>query len=304
MPMSAPTFAPRPRVVCSTTYRAPTLLGTAYITVTDDDTGAPLEAFVNVGKAGSDTFAVAEAMGRLVSFILRTPSALSRRERAEQIVAQLSRVGGVLSEAKNLPTRALPDALAAALAEHIRLTDADTPTDALAIARFASRRVPEPRTPIAAPSRVAPKPAARAEKLGFLNLSRANENKGASSVKELRPEVKQAAQVLGDALKNTSLLHAYEEAAAKMATDTRATALLDELERVQADFRVRQSNGGISQADIARLRQLQNDVQTNPTIAAFIEAQQVATAFFPEVNQEISQLLGIDFASLAAPASC
>ena len=123
-------------------------------------------------------------------------------------------------------------------------------------------------------------------------------------MKELRPEVKQAAQVLGDALKNTPPLHAYEEAAAKMATDTRATALLDELERVQADFRVRQSNGGISQADIARLRQLQNDVQTNPTIAAFIEAQQVATAFFPEVNQEISQLLGIDFASLAAPASC
>ena len=121
---------------------------------------------------------------------------------------------------------------------------------------------------------------------------------------ELTPELKQAAQALGDALKNTPPLRSYADAAAKMAADAQATALLDELERVQADFRVRQSNGGITQADIARLRQLQNDVQTNPTIAAFIEAQQVATAFFPEVNQEISQLLGIDFASLAAPASC
>lgn len=123
-------------------------------------------------------------------------------------------------------------------------------------------------------------------------------------MKELRPEVKQAAQVLGDALKNTPPLRSYADAAAKMAADTRATALLDELERVQADFRVRQSNGGISQADITRLRQLQHQVQTHPTISEFFEAQQVATAFFPAVNQEISQLLGIDFASLAAPASC
>lgn len=123
-------------------------------------------------------------------------------------------------------------------------------------------------------------------------------------MKDLRPELKQAAQALGNALKNTPPLRAYAEAAAKMEADAQATALLDELQRVQSDIRVRQSNGGVTQADITRLRELQYQVQTHPTIAAFIEAQQNATAFLPEVNQEISQLLGIDFASLAAPASC
>ncbi len=123
-------------------------------------------------------------------------------------------------------------------------------------------------------------------------------------MKDLRPELKQAAQALGNALKNTPPLRAYAEAAAKMEADAQATALLDELQRVQSDIRIRQSNGGVTQADITRLRKLQYQVQTHPTIAAFIEAQQNATAFLPEVNQEISQLLGIDFASLAAPASC
>ena len=170
--MNAPTLAPRPRVARSTTQRAPTLLGTAYITVSEDNTGAALEAFVNIGEAGSDTFAVAKAMGRLVSLIVRMPSSLSRRERAEQIVAQLSRVGNTPQ-----PPRALPDALASALAEHLHLTDPDAPTDAPAAEN--SRRALEARAPVTvprapsnlAPSRVAPKPAARAAKLEILNLS-------------------------------------------------------------------------------------------------------------------------------------
>jgi cell fate (sporulation/competence/biofilm development) regulator YlbF (YheA/YmcA/DUF963 family) len=206
--------------------------------------------------------------------------------------------------------RALPDALASALAQHLHLTDVDAPTDAPATEN--SRRVLEARAPVTAPcapynlapSRVALKPAARAEKLEFLNLSRANESKGASPVKELPPEVKHAAQVLGDALKNTPPLRSYAEAAAKMEADAQATALLDELQRVQSDIRVRQSNGGISQAEIARLRRLQYDVQTHPTIAALVEAQQVATAYLPDVNQEISQLLGIDFATLGRVNTC
>lgn len=121
---------------------------------------------------------------------------------------------------------------------------------------------------------------------------------------ELRPEVKQAVQNLGNVLKNTPPLRAYADALATMTADAEATALLDQLQDLQADIRVRQSNGGVTQDDITRLRQLQYQVQTHPTISAFIEAQQEATAYLPQVNQEISRLLGIDFASLVAPASC
>lgn len=61
--MDATTRAPRPHTLPSTTYRAPTQLGTAFVTGSDDEAGAPLEMFVNIGKAGSETFAIAEALG-------------------------------------------------------------------------------------------------------------------------------------------------------------------------------------------------------------------------------------------------
>lgn len=89
-----------------------------------------------------------------------------------------------------------------------------------------------------------------------------------------------------------------------MEADRRATNLLDALQRVQADLRVRQSNGGITQADTACLRHLQAEVQAYPTIAAFLAADQAAKAYLPQVNQHISDLIGIDFASLGRTQGC
>jgi ribonucleoside-diphosphate reductase alpha chain len=78
--------------------------------------------FVQVGKGGSDTMAVAEALGRLISLVLRLPSPLSAQRRLEEVVSQLSRIGGGqptgFGAAKIL---SLPDALARTLGEHIGL---------------------------------------------------------------------------------------------------------------------------------------------------------------------------------------
>ncbi len=123
-------------------------------------------------------------------------------------------------------------------------------------------------------------------------------------MKELAPELKQATQNLGNALKNVPVLRTYADALAKMEADVHATALLDELQRTQADIRTRQSNGGVTAADTARLRQLQADVQAHPTIAAFLAADQQAKAYLPQVNQAISKLIGIDFASLGRVSEC
>lgn len=63
-------------------------------------------------------------------------------------------------------------------------------------------------------------------------------------------------------------------------------------------------NGNLTQADIERLRTLQNQAQANLTIMTYIQAQQNAIAYLPAVNMEISQLLGIDFAALSNRAVC
>jgi ribonucleoside-diphosphate reductase alpha chain len=111
---------PRPRKLAGRTYRMETPLGTAFVVVNENGSGEPFEVFVSVGKAGSDTMAVAEAMGRLISLILRMPSPFTPTRRAEEIVSQLTGIGGgrplgfgaqrVLS---------LPDGIARVLAEHL-----------------------------------------------------------------------------------------------------------------------------------------------------------------------------------------
>ena len=123
--MTVPTTVrPRPHRVSGETYRLGTPLGTAYITVNANGDGEPFEVFLNVGKAGSDTAAVAEAIGRLISLVLRIPSPLSATRRLKQVVRQLKGIGGgrPLGFGRDR-VRSLPDGVAQVLAEHLGLVD-------------------------------------------------------------------------------------------------------------------------------------------------------------------------------------
>jgi len=119
-PMTAMVIKPRPHSLKGTTYRMETPIGTAYITINETKEGDAFEVFAQVGKGGSDTMAVAEALGRLISLTLRLPSPLSAQRRLEEIISQLSRIGGGQPTGFG-PSKilSLPDAIARTLAEHI-----------------------------------------------------------------------------------------------------------------------------------------------------------------------------------------
>ncbi|MFC2023338.1 adenosylcobalamin-dependent ribonucleoside-diphosphate reductase [Chloroflexota bacterium] len=125
---------PRPAVLHGITYRTPTPLGTAYITINENGDHAPFEVFANVGKAGSDTAAVAEAIGRLISLALRMPSPLTARERLTEVIDQLSGIGGGRPMGFG-PNRvqSLPDAVAQVLARHIALAEDEQPAEQLSL---------------------------------------------------------------------------------------------------------------------------------------------------------------------------
>ncbi len=93
--------------------------GKVNITINLDDDG-PLELFINVGRAGSDIAALAEALGRLVSLQLRLPSTMSQEERLRQAANQLRGIGGSRSIGfgKNR-VLSLPDAVAQAIYRHL-----------------------------------------------------------------------------------------------------------------------------------------------------------------------------------------
>ncbi len=107
------------------TVSVKTPIGTAHITMNDDEEGHPLEVFVETGKAGSDIKAMSEAMGRLISLILRLSSSLTPEEKIALIIHQLKGIGGAHSlgfgKSKML---SLPDAVGKTLEEHYLSSDA------------------------------------------------------------------------------------------------------------------------------------------------------------------------------------
>jgi ribonucleoside-diphosphate reductase alpha chain len=80
----------------------------------------PFEVFANVGKVGSEGAAMSEAMGRLMSLVLRLPGDISPSERLEMIIDELDGIGGSRSIGFG-PNRvtSLPDALAQVLREDL-----------------------------------------------------------------------------------------------------------------------------------------------------------------------------------------
>jgi ribonucleoside-diphosphate reductase alpha chain len=115
---------PRPDVVHGYTRRVIAPEGKINVTINSDEHG-PLEVFVNVGKAGSDIAALAEALGRLISLNLRILSPLSQTDRVREIVDELRSIGGSRSVGFGMQqVRSLPDAVARALELHLETLEA------------------------------------------------------------------------------------------------------------------------------------------------------------------------------------
>jgi ribonucleoside-diphosphate reductase alpha chain len=112
---------PRPRRLPGNTIFVETPLGKTFVTVNENGGGQPFEVFVNTAKAGSETAAVSEAIGRLISYVLRMISPVPPRERLVEVWRQLSGIGGgrPLGFGPNR-VRSLPDGVAHALEEYLK----------------------------------------------------------------------------------------------------------------------------------------------------------------------------------------
>lgn len=109
----------RPMVLHGTTYKADSPIGRMYVTINQDEDAQPFEVFINNGKSGSDVMAMADALGRMISFVLRIHSPVPQRERIREIVSELSGIGGARSVGfGENRVRSLPDAVAKVLAKH------------------------------------------------------------------------------------------------------------------------------------------------------------------------------------------
>ena len=111
---------PRPRALRGYTYSIETPLGKAFVTINENGGGQPFEVFINTAKAGSETAAHSEAIGRLISYNLRILSPIEPRERLRIILDQLAGIGGGRSLGFGINrVRSLPDGISKALDEYL-----------------------------------------------------------------------------------------------------------------------------------------------------------------------------------------
>jgi len=109
----------RPPVVVGYTRQVRAPEGKVNVTLNSDGDGL-FEVFINIGKAGSDVAALAEALGRLISIHLQVESPLTQNERAQEVARQLRSIGGSTSIGFGVDrVRSLPDAVARALELHL-----------------------------------------------------------------------------------------------------------------------------------------------------------------------------------------
>lgn len=120
----------------------------------------------------------------------------------------------------------------------------------------------------------------------------------------LPENISAAVDQLADAILNVKPVADYQRAKARMDNDPDALKLLETLSKAQSELRIRQSQNGVTQADVDQLRSIQRQVQANQVIMDYARTQQSAIGYLPEVNQEISLLLGFDFAALAGQGNC
>lgn len=114
-----------------------------------------------------------------------------------------------------------------------------------------------------------------------------------------------ATNALGESLTRRELILAFKEAQARLDVDERSRALLDRMAEADADLRRRKAEGTLTRADIDRVRDVHSEASLDPSIKGFGEAQYATAGYLLEVNLLISELLGWDFAAMAAgPANC
>lgn len=117
-------------------------------------------------------------------------------------------------------------------------------------------------------------------------------------------QIQQATDALVDNLGASEAFIRYQQARARLDQDAHAQALLKQLSQEQVEMRKKQADSRLSKEEIDSLKALQAQVQDNEAIQVYAQAQQEAVNFLREINGEINQLLGIDFASFAKHSNC
>ncbi|GIV63700.1 MAG: YlbF family regulator [Chloroflexota bacterium] len=108
----------------------------------------------------------------------------------------------------------------------------------------------------------------------------------------------EALQNLIDHLTHSEASIRFRNAERALMNDSNAQDLLNQLARLQQTLKTQQRNNLPTEETLTHLHQFQLQVAEHPSIQEYEYSRELYIALIRQVNQQISQLIGLDFAAL------
>jgi cell fate (sporulation/competence/biofilm development) regulator YlbF (YheA/YmcA/DUF963 family) len=105
-------------------------------------------------------------------------------------------------------------------------------------------------------------------------------------------------------LKSTDAVTRFFEARRKLETDAELSRSREAFNQAARSFREKQAAGTLTEQEISRVRTLQANLNLHPRTVELLHAQQEMAELLQECNQQIFEVLGLDFSAIAAPSGC
>lgn len=120
----------------------------------------------------------------------------------------------------------------------------------------------------------------------------------------IHSDLDESVELLSDALVNSEPMKDYLQANDIFKADHEVMAWMQEYSSLQQTIRTQQQTNQPTKGNLERSRELMALIENNKTFQNYSSAQESAILFLREINQEISQMIGFDFASLTQRGGC
>lgn len=117
-------------------------------------------------------------------------------------------------------------------------------------------------------------------------------------------EALQAAREFAAVLAETPEYQAFDQAQLRLRRDAAAQAAIRAFQERQQSLQLMLMLGALSEADRQDLQRLQHEMLAQPTVQAYVEAQERLSLLCQEVAGLISEVIGLSFAASCGPGCC
>jgi cell fate (sporulation/competence/biofilm development) regulator YlbF (YheA/YmcA/DUF963 family) len=125
---------------------------------------------------------------------------------------------------------------------------------------------------------------------------------GALEAEEI--EVYAAAHAFAEALAESDVFQAWEQAAWALRQDEAARALAGRLQMMQRELQPLFMLGAVTAEQRLELEELRSNYLTLPTVLAYTQAETDLRALCQAANEAVSKQMGLDFATNCASGCC